>query len=274
MFCAEKEHFNYLRNIQLANITVKKHEKISNTLNEASHFGKLARLLYKIHIDPENDLQSELAPDQYYEQQKNRWETSWAGDDFNPIWKSSQIPPVLQRAIAEGWFPNSAAVLDIGCGDGEISRSLAEQNFEVLGIDYSASAVKRARETNENSSLKLSFSTADVTRLPPPQKLFDALIDIGCFHVIPKVFANKYKESIYSWSKPGARFLLQCNTEIGPHHNKPTEEERRNWWIAYILKTFEDAFHIEKIDKTNFYFSTERETNIPIPAIAAWMIRR
>jgi 2-polyprenyl-3-methyl-5-hydroxy-6-metoxy-1,4-benzoquinol methylase len=46
-------------------------------------------------------------------------------------------------------LPSGAQVLDVGCGNGVISRALGEQGFNVRGIDVSEKAIARARELNK-----------------------------------------------------------------------------------------------------------------------------
>ncbi|MDP4150146.1 MAG: methyltransferase domain-containing protein, partial [Bacteroidota bacterium] len=42
-------------------------------------------------------------------------------------------------------LPEGAEVLDVGCGNGVISRSLGEQGFRVRGIDVSQKTIEKAR---------------------------------------------------------------------------------------------------------------------------------
>jgi 2-polyprenyl-3-methyl-5-hydroxy-6-metoxy-1,4-benzoquinol methylase len=47
----------------------------------------------------------------------------------------SKIPQEVQDAVDSGWFSPGSSALDIGCGMGEIAAWLAQQGFNVLGID-------------------------------------------------------------------------------------------------------------------------------------------
>ncbi len=54
-------------------------------------------------------------------------------------------------------------ILDLGCGTGEHSRFLAEQGYEVLGVDSSPSMLEKALDTAMPDNL--NFQDADLTRL-------------------------------------------------------------------------------------------------------------
>ena len=57
----------------------------------------------------------------------------------------------------------SRRVLDLGCGPGEHARFLADQGFEVVGVDRSASMIASARETPVPENLE--FIEGDLSRI-------------------------------------------------------------------------------------------------------------
>ena len=73
--------------------------------------------------------------------------------------------PLLEEILSSG---PSRRVLDLGCGTGEHARFLAEQGFEVVGVDASASMIEKALAepvTPEGPSSKPSFIHGDVSEL-------------------------------------------------------------------------------------------------------------
>lgn len=53
-------------------------------------------------------------------------------------------------------------ILDQGCGIGQISRTLAQAGFDVLGCDFNADYIQEARQHgSEQANLKLNFVCAD-----------------------------------------------------------------------------------------------------------------
>ncbi len=58
-------------------------------------------------------------------------------------------------------LPTGAEVLDVGCGNGVISRSLGEAGFKVKGIDVSEKAIARATELNRFSNVRFEVKSAE-----------------------------------------------------------------------------------------------------------------
>jgi SAM-dependent methyltransferase len=66
-------------------------------------------------------------------------------------------------------------VLDVGCGPGRHSLSLARRGFIVVGVDHSADFVRLAREAGAVEGLDATFEELDVRDLDRPGE-FDATI--------------------------------------------------------------------------------------------------
>ena len=65
-------------------------------------------------------------------------------------------------------------VLDVGCGNGNISLYLGEIGYQVLGIDISAAAIDKARESNSYENV--TFQVQDAETLSAQGQTFDAVI--------------------------------------------------------------------------------------------------
>ena len=109
--------------------------------------------------------------------------------------------------MEQGWFPPGEAVLDIGCGSGEIAAWLARQGYEVVGIDFSGSAISRAQgEYREVQALR--FEEVDITREGLPTRRFGALLDPGCLQGVPPEAQRDYVRNVAAAAKTGAPLLL------------------------------------------------------------------
>jgi 2-polyprenyl-3-methyl-5-hydroxy-6-metoxy-1,4-benzoquinol methylase len=51
-------------------------------------------------------------------------------------------------------LPANASILDVGCGNGVISRHLGRFGFKVTGIDVSEKAIEKAQSLNQFSNVK------------------------------------------------------------------------------------------------------------------------
>jgi 2-polyprenyl-3-methyl-5-hydroxy-6-metoxy-1,4-benzoquinol methylase len=76
--------------------------------------------------------------------------------------------------VLEAKLPSGAEVLDVGCGNGVISRSLGEKGFAVKGIDVSEKAIVRARELNNFPNVR--FEVVGAERLVADGHRYHAVI--------------------------------------------------------------------------------------------------
>jgi 2-polyprenyl-3-methyl-5-hydroxy-6-metoxy-1,4-benzoquinol methylase len=58
-------------------------------------------------------------------------------------------------------LPEGAEVLDVGCGNGVISRSLGERGFTVRGIDVSEKTIQKARSLNKFPNVRFEVVSAE-----------------------------------------------------------------------------------------------------------------
>ena len=71
-------------------------------------------------------------------------------------------------------LPKGSIVLDVGCGNGVISRSLGELGYNVFGIDVSEKAVAKA--TQLNTFPNVNFKVLSAEQLVAEGKLYDAVV--------------------------------------------------------------------------------------------------
>ncbi|MCL6524173.1 MAG: methyltransferase domain-containing protein [Thermoflavifilum sp.] len=78
----------------------------------------------------------------------------------------------IRQALEQ--LPLYSRVLDVGCGNGVISRYLGRLGFQVLGIDVSEKAIEQARKLNVWSHVQ--FEVMDAEKLSVEAHQFDAII--------------------------------------------------------------------------------------------------
>lgn len=106
--------------------------------------------------------------------------------DVGDLWHRALIHPCLLQVLGP---IESAKVLDLGCGNGSLSRQLARRGAQVTGVDASAAIIHRARERESRAPLGIAYHVADAARLSMlPDASFDvvvscmALMDIADAH--------------------------------------------------------------------------------------------
>jgi SAM-dependent methyltransferase len=135
----------------------------------------------------------------------------------HPPWDTGITPPEVVEAIegAEALKPGRA--LDLGCGTGTNSLYLAQHGWQVVGVDFAVTAIRKARRKAREAGLAVDFYASDVTRLDFLQPPFDLALDIGCFHTLEAEGRVRYRDQLRRLLRPGARFMFYA---FGPHQGR------------------------------------------------------
>lgn len=79
--------------------------------------------------------------------------------EFNRIADIKRLNFIIQTLQTN--LPKGAEVLDVGCGNGVISRSLGAAGFQVRGVDVSEKAIEKARSLNTLSNVRFEVVSAE-----------------------------------------------------------------------------------------------------------------
>jgi len=110
--------------------------------------------------------------------------------DFNLIHTVTSVP--IQPCKA----------LEIGCGTGDNAIWLAQQKFDVVGIDFVEMAIEQARAKAQQAGVSCALRVDDALRADLPEAPFGFAFDRGCFHTIDS-------------AEERARFARQVHRHLG-----------------------------------------------------------
>ncbi|WP_100898477.1 class I SAM-dependent methyltransferase [Nostoc flagelliforme] len=128
------------------------------------------------------------------------------------------FPSVFYRAVHKRLLeyvdlPESANVLDIGCGTGHLLKRLATQfpDMQAIGLDLSANMLRVARQSNRHRP-RLIYVEGKAESLPFADGQFDAVFStISFLHYLePKQVLSEIARVL----SPGGRFYLVDFTSI------------------------------------------------------------
>lgn len=89
----------------------------------------------------------------------------------------------LHFDVIRDWLsPRGKRVLDVGCGDGAMTRFLAREGARAVGVEISDAALERARAAPRVSDEEYLNGLGE--RLPVGAALFDAVVYLNAFHHI------------------------------------------------------------------------------------------
>ena len=135
-------------------------------------------------------------------------------------------------------LPSNANILDVGCGNGVISRHLGRFGFRVTGIDVSEKAIDKAKSLNQFSNVKFMRKSAE--DLIAEGIKYDAII---CSEVLehlsdPDTLLEVLNKSL---SRNGKLIITVPNGK-GPRESLVTKpvlklRSKNNWLWKLILAT-------------------------------------
>jgi SAM-dependent methyltransferase len=156
--------------------------------------------------------------------------------DWNDRYQNGNLPwdtglpsSELQRVLSRNAIPPCRA-LEIGCGTGTNSVWLAQQGFEVTGIDLAPLAVERAEKRARAAGVHVQFLVADVLDLPDLDGSFGFFFDRGCYHAVRRDAPQQYAPAVARQLASGGRGLILAGNAREPHDPGPpvvTEEQIR-----------------------------------------------
>lgn len=181
-----------------------------------------------------------------------------------PPWEIGRPQSVVVELAAAGLL--SGRVLDLGCGTGEHSILAAEHGAQVLGVDISPQAVKRAAEKARGRQVQARFEVADALRLDLLDEVFDVVIDSGMFHFFDADKRSLYASSLANVVPVGGVVYVTCISDRQEGDWGPRRVSE-----AEIRDTFATGWMIEELKEC----LRERRSDLETPA-KAWLasIRR
>lgn len=141
-------------------------------------------------------------------------EISWSyrSDDGEPDGSSGEDTSRYAGWVAElaDLLSLPARVVDLGCGAGiPATRQLADRGLQVIGVDFSAVQLRRARRLVPGASLV----QADMTALHLEPASVDAVVSLYALIHVPLADQQALFPRIRSWLRQAGYFLAIVGTE-------------------------------------------------------------
>jgi SAM-dependent methyltransferase len=174
-----------------------------------------------------------------YETHDTPWDIGKA--DFN------LVQTVTKRPIQ----PCNA--VDIGCGTGDNAIWLAQQGFDVVGIDTSEVAIERAKDKASKANANCIFLVSNILTGQVQGAPFGFAFDRGCFHSLDSDQERKsYAENVNRHlGKDGLWLSLIGNADEQRNTPGPPQRSARD-----IVNSVEPYFEI--LSLVSSYFESNR----------------
>lgn len=139
-------------------------------------------------------------------------------------------------------LPSGAEVLDVGCGNGVISRSLGAAGFNVKGVDISEKAIERARELNKLPNVKFEVKSAE--QLVADGHQFHAII---CSEVLEHLHQpDMLLQVLHQVLHQDGVLIVTVPNGKGPREVLVTKPviamQKKNNWVWKLVQKIKSAF--------------------------------
>jgi SAM-dependent methyltransferase len=144
----------------------------------------------------------------------SRWERRYVDGDLP--WDSGKPDVHLRRVIDEHRIDPGRG-LEVGCGTGTNSIWLAQQGFEMTGMDLSSTAIAKAEAKVDTAGVGCRLLVGDFLVDDVPGTPFDFVYDRGCLHTFDNaVDRSRFAARVADLLTPGGIWHSLIGSTDGP----------------------------------------------------------
>lgn len=110
--------------------------------------------------------------------------------------------------------PNGAALLDVPCGEGRLTRELASRGYALTGVDIAPDFLQEARSKANGKELDIRWEQRDMRDLPWEQVFDGAFCFGGSFGYFEDEGNAAFVRAVCRSLKPGARFVMDIGVSM------------------------------------------------------------
>lgn len=185
----------------------------------------------------------------------------WAGRIEDPV-RRHWVDFLLEN------LPQSASLLDLGCGNGLPSTRELAGRFTVTGVDISARQLELARRNVPNAT----FLQAEMSQLDFLPQSFEAVTAFFSIIHLPRNEQPGLFRAIQGWLRPGGYLVVVMGAADSPEDVDPDWLGAPMYWSH-----FDSATNIAMIGDAGFEIVSAQEETISedgLPVTFLWAVAR
>ena len=131
---------------------------------------------------------------------------------FVPIeWIFGDLEQIVEFTafVESGRFPPGRAIA-LGCGVGREAIYLAKRGFDVTGVDFSPTAIKRAKRRAKREGVNVNFVLDDLTNMQHVSGTYDLVLDFGALNDLMPEARDLYMQNVVPMFNPGGLYFMFC----------------------------------------------------------------
>lgn len=148
----------------------------------------------------------------------NTWERAYRqGQQLNAYPHDLLVSIIARKYFDVPWsLRHKIRILDLGCGAGCNAKFLAENGFDIYGIDGAATAIKICRKKFKTHALSGHFICGDIIDLPYQDNFFDVIIDRESMYANKLSDIKRIIQGVYQKLRSKGIFISFMNNEFVP----------------------------------------------------------
>ncbi len=129
---------------------------------------------------------------------------------------------LYSRVIGSG----HQALLELGCGSGDLTCALVELAQRVVGIDMSSASLRLARQRADallppESARRVEFAQMNAVKPEFPDRSFDYAVSTSMIEHLHPQDVDIHLREVWRVLKPGGHYLVWCPNRLGHHQDRP-----------------------------------------------------
>ncbi len=133
---------------------------------------------------------------------KDMWDDRYKNDEF---FYGTQPNDFLKAQVSI--LPKGGKILCLAEGEGRNAVFLAQQGFQVTGVDYSEAGRTKALKLAQNKNVSIQYDIADLAHYDFGIEKWDAVVSI--FNHLPEPLRSHVLQSVKRALKPDGVFLIE-----------------------------------------------------------------
>ena len=161
------------------------------------------------------------------------------------------------EAVESGRFPPGRAIA-LGCGVGREAIYLAKRGFEVTGVDFSPTAIKRAKRRAKREGVDVFFHLDDLTNLQHVSGTFDLVLDFGALNDLTPEHQDLYMQNVMPLFHSSSQYFMFCFDS-----KLPPEEIERRFGTHFSIEPLRKRTEQVTARSLSFYLMTRNMEEAP-----------
>ncbi len=122
--------------------------------------------------------------------------------------------------------PGHEAIVELGCGSGDLTCELAKLAQKVVGIDMSSASLLTARQRADAllppaAAARIELAQMNAVRPEFPDQTFDYAVSTSMIEHLHPEDVDIHLREVWRLLKPGGRYLVWCPNRLGHHQDRP-----------------------------------------------------